>query len=296
MQPDPDLHPALLMQREQAYSPSSCIGGNYQPYIAAYGERSVAAHARAQALGGRWIEGRYGALPAQRLDLCLPAAASLNAPCPMLVFIHGGYWQELSAGASLFAAARCIEQGVAFAALDYTLAPHARLGQIVAECRAGWQWLMTSGAAHGIDPHRAVVAGSSAGAHLAASVVLAGQDGPAPSPAPHAAVLVSGIYDLRPLIGTSINAAVGLDETEALQHSPLEGSLHGFAPVLLCWGAIETAAFKCQSARFGDALQAAGTHVQRMEVPQRNHFDVILDLTEPGTELGDATLALIHGR
>lgn len=290
---DPILHPTRAEDRERAYSPSSCIGGNYQPYIRAYVERSRTARAEAQALGGRWTEGRYGSLPSQRIDLCVPAGASPQAPCPLLVFIHGGYWQELSAGDSLFAAARCVERGVAFAAVDYTLAPQARLGQIVDECRSAWHWLMSEGPALGIDAERAVVAGSSAGAHLTAMVALPNPQRHAFTPAPRGTVLVSGIYDLRPLLGTSINAALGLDTAQALDNSPLFHPLSGGAPALLCWGAIETDAFKAQSRHFGDALQAAGTVVSRMEVPQRNHFDVILDLVEPGTTLGEATWSML---
>jgi arylformamidase len=67
---------------------------------------------------------------------------------------------------------------------------------------------------------------------------------------------------------------------------------------VVAWGAIETAAFKRQSAAFADALDAAGAGARRctrLEVPARNHFDVILDLAEPGTALGDATLALLRG-
>lgn len=290
---DPILHPTRVEDRERAYSPSSCIGGNYQPYIRAYAERSQAARAEAQALGGRWVDARYGRHSSQRIDLCLPVDASSHSPCPLLVFIHGGYWQELSAGESLFAAARCAERGVAFAAVDYTLAPQARLGQIVDECGSAWHWLMSEGPALGIDATRAVVAGSSAGAHLAAMVAWPHHRRHPSTPAPHGTVLVSGIYDLRPLVGTSINAALGLDTAQALENSPLFHPLSGGAPALLCWGAIETDAFKAQSRHFGDALQAAGTVVSRMEVPQRNHFDVILDLVEPGTVLGEATWSML---
>jgi arylformamidase len=285
--------------REREYSPSSCIGGHYQPFIAAYKERSAAAREQAQAVGGRWMEARYGERPAQRMDICLPPArAALGTgarelPVAALVFIHGGYWQELAAADSLFPATLCAQRGLAFVALDYTLAPKATVGAIVAECRAALAWLAANAAVLGLDARRMVVAGSSAGAHLAAMVCVPhklppGLETPAP-PAVRAAILVSGIYELEPLIGTSVNEALGLDASQAAAQSPLRQPLRGFPPTLICWGDNETAAFKAQSRAMAQALQAAGTPVTRFEVPGRNHFDVILDLAEPASELGRAS-------
>jgi arylformamidase len=280
--------------REQAFSPSSCIGGDYRPFIAAYAERSVQARAACAALGGCWRELRSGPLPAQRLDLCLPASASPADPVALLVFLHGGYWQELSAAQSLFAATGCLAAGHAFAAVDYTLAPAASLPQIVAECGDALRVLREHSTALGIDARRIVLAGSSAGAHLAAMLALSSAADVA------AAVLVSGIYELEPLIGTTINDALGLDAATARAMSPLlapPAALAAWArrvgPVL-CWGEVETDAFKAQSQAFAERLGDCGAACTCLEVPQRNHFDVILDLTDAGTALGRHTLDLLH--
>ena len=278
-------------EQEREYSPSSCIGGNYQPFIDAYATRSALARLEAEALGGRWIESRYGTAPSQRLDLCLPPASGQAAPVGLLVFIHGGYWQELSARESLFAAAHCIAQGLAFAAIDYTLAPRATLAEIVGECRRAMEWLFEHAPGFGIDAANVVVTGSSAGAHLAAMVSLPRAGG---LHGPRAAVLVSGLYTLEPLIGTSVNAALGLDTAAARAQSPLLHTLAGFPTALLCWGEIETRSFKAQSADFTAALRRAGTPCSSFEVPARNHFDVILDLADPGTSLGHRTLDLFR--
>ena len=289
--------------RERAYSPSSCIGGNYQPFIAAYGEQSRAARERASALGARWLEVRYGDAAAQRMDLCLPPAATAAATaaeaggCGLLVYIHGGYWQELSARESLFAAAPCAERGLAFCALDYTLAPAVTVAGIVSECRAALQLLAQRAPQWGIDAARIVVAGSSAGAHLAAMVCLPtwqddGHERPRPL-RPRGAVLVSGIFHLQPLVGTSINAALCLSPQQALAHSPLLKPLKGFPPTVVAWGEVETDAFKAQSRQFAAQLQAAGTPCQTLEIAARNHFDVALEVADPGTVLGRHTMALL---
>jgi arylformamidase len=287
-----------LEERERAYSPSSCVGGNYQPFLAAYQTQSVGARAQCIALGSTWSTHRYGELAAQQLTLCLPSATNAPAtrPSGLLVFVHGGYWQELSAQDSLFPATACIQRGLAFAALDYTLAPAASVADMVAECRNALVWLFQHAKALGVDASRIVVAGSSAGAHLAAMVAMPGAlpDGAGGFFALRAAVLVSGIFELEPLVGTSINTALGLDLVAAQQASPALLPLRGFPRALVCWGAVETDEFKRQSRDFAEALNAVGTPCDSFEVPQRNHFDVILDLTNASTRLGAATLSLLN--
>jgi arylformamidase len=277
-----DWQELSLEDREHEYSPSSCIGGNYQPYIRAYADLSAAAR-RSHAP----VTVRYGTTARQSLDLFVPTGV---AKPPVLVFFHGGYWQELSKEDSAFAAPQCLAHGIAYAAVGYTLAPAAKLSVIVAECRAAVGWLGRFGDTMGIDPGCLIVAGSSAGAHLAAMTAL-----PTSSGAPvKGAVLVSGIYDLEPLIGTSIDAALGLDLKTAARNSPLRQPLKGFPPSLVCWGENETDQFKRQSRAFGQALRDAATDCVEFESAGRNHFDVVLDLADPTTPLGQRVLTLIQ--
>lgn len=281
-----------VSEREREYSPSSCIGGDYAPFLRAYAERSAAAlrqpHQRT------WRDLPYGETPAQKLDLFLPVLAPGAAAPPLLVFIHGGYWQELGKDSALFAAPGCLTAGAAFAALGYTLAPRASVRDMVLECRRALRWLQAHAGDFGYDATRIVVAGSSAGAHLAAMCGLRGwiEDDDLPAGVPAAAVLVSGIYDLAPLVGTSINAALQLDTATCQRISPLAQALTGSPPTVVCWGQVETSEFKRQSQAFAAALQDAGVSVCGVfEVPGRHHFDVILDLAQPHTALGDATRA-----
>jgi arylformamidase len=256
-------------EREREYSPSSCIGGDYRSYLDDYAEGSALAR---RAHPPEVL--RYGPAERQTIDLFVPAGVSRP---PVLVFFHGGYWQELSKQESAFAAPQCLARGIAYAAVDYTLAPRATLAAIVTECRAALAALSGRGLL--------VVAGSSAGAHLAAMVAGEGASG---------AVLVSGLYELEPLIGTSINTALGLDAVGARSNSPLRMPLAGFPPSLVCWGENETDQFKRQSGAFAAALQAAGRPCTAFECAGCNHFDVILDLADPATELGRHTLDLIQ--
>lgn len=276
------LTPAQL---EQAYSPSSAIGGNYQPFIAQYVQRSAAARAwfAAQNACTAQYDLSYGAATTQRFDVFLPN--QVKKP-PLLVFIHGGYWQELSKNESHFAAVHAVQTGLAHAVLDYTLAPAASVGEIVNECVQALRHLQAHADALGFDAQRIYVSGSSAGAHLAAMAALQ-------CPFVAGAVLVSGIYALEPLVHTYINAALGMNAAQAQALSPALMDLSRFPSAVIAVGEVETAQFKLQSQDFAGLLKPS---VPVLTVAQRNHFDVILDLLDPATALGQATLAMMGAR
>jgi arylformamidase len=104
-------------------------------------------------------------------------------------------------------------------------------------------------------------------------------------------VLLSGIYDLRPLVPTYVNEPLGLDDAGAWACSPLALDLRTFGPTLCVWGDNETDSFKWQSARLAQALRRAGQEVESVEVVGRNHFDLLGALGEAGNPLGSRVRA-----
>lgn len=226
---------------------------------------------------------RYGEAARATLDF-FPAPASAVRP-GLLVYIHGGYWQELSTRESAFLAPAWHAAGLAHAVVGYTLAPAACVTDIVAECRAALAWLHARAGELGFDPARVVIAGSSAGGYLAAACANR-------SPVPvHGIVPVSGVFDVAPLIGTSINDALGLDAAAAAALDLLAPARR-YVPAVVAWGAIETSESRRQSRAFADRLAREGTPCETLEVPGRHHFDVILDLGDPSTALFAATRRL----
>ena len=276
--------------REREYSPSSCVGGDITPFLDAYATRSAAARAACTAAGLEVRRLHYGDAPRQVIDFVHPRTPD---PSPVLVFIHGGYWQELSPDESFFAGADAVRHGVAHAAVGYTLAPDASLDEIVAEVRAAVVHLVAHADELGIDPGRVVVSGSSAGAHLAAMVAIESSPDGVPDWRPAGVVLVSGIYELAPLVGTSINEALGLDHDDADRNSPAFAELTGFPPALVAFGDNETVEFKRQSADFANRIGAAGGVATVHEIVDRNHFDIILDLAAESEDLGRRVLAMV---
>jgi arylformamidase len=272
MPPPPDSRLLDVAVREREYTPSSAIGGSWRPFLARYVDESAKAWRTVP--GTRDL--RYGEAPRAQLDY-FPAPAAAAAP-GLLVYIHGGYWQELSKDESAFLAPAWHAAGFAHAVVGYTLAPQATVAAIVAECRAALAWLHAHAETLGFDPADVVIAGSSAGGHLATACADR-----APYPV-RGIVPVSGVFDVASLIGTSINEALGLDAASA-DALDLFAPERRFVPAVVAWGEVETAEFTRQSRAFAARLARDGTPCTALEVPGRNHFDVILDLGDPSTAL-----------
>jgi arylformamidase len=271
--------PRHVLERE--YSPSSKVPGGYGPFSVAYRERSLAALASLPVRRDL----TYGSGPDEKLDLFPAAPGADGRPCPLLVFLHGGYWQELSKLDASFAAPGLVASGIALAAVDYTLAPAASLERIVDQATRSVGWLGANAASLSVDPARIVVTGHSAGAHLAAKAAER-----LPDRTIAGLVLIGGVFDLRPIARTSINDALGLDDAEAdrLSVTPRPG----LPPAAVIWGADETDEFRRQSREVADAWRTAGNDALAIEVPGRHHFDLPLELGDASTVLGSVTLAL----
>ena len=228
----------------------------------------------------RWSDVAYGAGARQRYDVTAPRTGA-RRPC--LAFIHGGFWQEGSKDWSGFAARAYARAGWAHVGLGYTLAPEAGLEQIVDEIAAALRHLRDHAADYGIDPDRIVLAGHSAGAHLAAAILtgLGGEDLPG---AMAGYVLISGVYDLAPVAASYVNDVVGLTPGDVERLSPLLYWPAADRPVHLVVGADEPAAFGRQS----DALAALwGRKLRRISLsrcPGRDHFDVLDELGREDSE------------
>ena len=278
---------------EVEYSPSSCVP-DMKALVESYGTRSLAARAR---LERRVV--RYGESSVEEFDI-FAASASADAQSlkPVVVYIHGGYWQELSKNEHSFPALSLNECGVSYIALNYGLAPDASLDEMVARCRRALVWVANHAESLGVDKTAIHVAGSSAGAHLAAMTALTdwARFGLASSPL-RSLCLMSGVFDLRPLPLTYVNDALGMTADDALRNSPmlLVDSFQQQLPrTLVVWGEHETSEFKRQSLEFATVLARKGAAVRVEEIDQRNHFDLVFDLGVPATRFGALTLEHFH--
>lgn len=259
---------------ERQYTPSAMVGGDLTPFVEAY--TRLSAKARRELPCREDLS--YGEAPEQVLDF-FPAA---TANAPLVLFVHGGYWQELSHKQSAPMAAHVVGAGHAFATLNYTLAPTARLDQMVGEVARALDWLARHGGALGCDTSRITLVGHSAGAHLAAMQLHRDPAAlGAAAGALEAVVLLSGVFDLRPIAQTGIDDVLKLTPAEVEGLSPqllAPGSLSPVrGPVHVLAAQNDTPEFIRQSRDYAGHLGAAGIDSSFRIVAARNHFDIILD-------------------
>lgn len=233
----------------------------------------------------------YGSGERDRLDLFRAAAGG-----PLLVYIHGGYWQRGDKDMYSFVAEAFLDAGVNVAMINYTLTPACRLGDIAPQVRRCIAWLWHNAADLGFDRERLSVMGHSAGGHLTAMMMAT--DWPAfdsalPGDLVRAALPISGIFELEPLVHTSINAGPRMDVAEARRESPLFMEMFSNAPHLVIAGGDETPEFTRQSDAYCDRFRTPRRTMERHDVPGENHFGELERLAESTSEVFSRSLKLV---
>ncbi|MFD3683243.1 alpha/beta hydrolase [Nocardiopsis sp. NPDC058631] len=258
------------------YSPSS-VAREPRRSLRLYRERGDAARSRLRAEESV----PYGDESGERCHV-FPA----DGPgCPALVFVHGGHWQESGIDDACFAAENAVSHGLAYVAVGYGLAPERTLPDMVASVKRALAWIAGSGPSYGIDPDRVYVAGSSAGAHLLACALA-----DAATPRVRGALLLSGLYDLAEIPDTYVNDALGLTRATAKDCSPLRMPAPRCDAVLLAAGRYETRTYLRQQRAYEAHLASSALPVVSHVVPDRDHFDLPLDLADPTTGFGRLSL------
>ena len=215
----------------------------------------------------------YGPGEREKLDLFHPEG---TGDAPLAMFIHGGYWQALDRSHASHCARGLNLRGIAVAVPSYDLCPAATVGAIVEQMRAACRslWQRTG--------RRILAMGHSAGGHLAA--MLLATDWPPLDPAlpdglVHAALPISGVFELEPLLPTSVARALRLDAATARALSPRFLPSPG-RPMHCLVGGAESGEFIRQSrdmaAAWGGTFEAA---------PGADHFTVIAPLADPASPL-----------
>jgi len=220
----------------------------------------------------------YGDTSRQFVDLFLPAAGE---KAPLAVFVHGGWWRSLDPSMFSQMARGLNSHGVAVAVAGYDLCPNVTIADIIAQIRRGCAFLWQR---YG---QRIFVYGHSAGGHLAAAMVAT--DWPslypkAPADLVPAGYSISGVFDLSPLVGISVNQDLRLDDAAAREVSPLYWPLAAGRVFDAVVGGFESSEFKRQSRGIVEAWQGkARTRYQ--EIAGTNHFTVIDALADPDSAM-----------
>lgn len=206
---------------------------------------------------------QYGAAPRQRIDF-FPAR---SAGRPTVLFIHGGYWQWCDKEDESFVAAGPLAHNINVAVVEYTLCPDIDIDGMAAQIHTAIDWLIPNLPAFDADPGHLIVAGSSAGAHLAA--MLAGR------PDVKGTLLISGLYELEPITLTRLNETIRMDREMALRNSPVLHLPERAGPVCFAVGEDELPELLRQTADYHAAWIGAGLPGWHTVLSGTDHFTIM---------------------
>jgi arylformamidase len=233
----------------------------------------------------------YGDGPGETLDLF----PSTRANAPVLVFIHGGYWRSLDKADVSFVAPSFADAGALVVVPNYALCPAVPMETIALQMARALAWTYRNAALYGGDPQRIVVAGHSAGGHLAAMMLgcdwkLIARD--LPAQLVHDAVSISGLFDLEPLSHTPfLRDDLRLTPASVKKLSPAgfarpRGRLHALV------GAQESEEFLRQNALIRERWGAAAVPVCET-IEGCDHFTVLNAFASPSSRAHQLTLGLL---
>jgi arylformamidase len=222
----------------------------------------------------------YGPGERQRIDVFTPTDDSARAT---VMFIHGGYWQGLDRSFFSHLARGLNAHGVAVAVPSYDLCPEVGVADIVEAMRTACLELARFG-------RPVVAAGHSAGGHLAACLLATNWRAIGDEVPEHplsAAYCLSGLFDLPPLVPTSVNRALGLDEVTASALSPVTWTPPTGRPLVLdaVVGGDESTEYKRQSREIVEVWRNRGVETRYEEVPGANHFTIVAPLADPDSRM-----------
>lgn len=226
----------------------------------------------------------YGPHPRERLDLFRAAE-----PRGTFLFIHGGFWRARSRDEFSWIAEPFLAAGYSVALPNYPLCPQAPFEMIAPSIRAAFRHLYRD-VLTPAERASIVVAGHSAGGHLAADLLTVDWEAQGLPTAPFRGVLpISGVFDLTPLLATSINAELRLDPETAARLSLGPTPPRVPARLVLAVGEAETAGFRQQT----EGLARLWKAPTPMIIAGANHFDILHGLATPGAALHEAARDLL---
>jgi arylformamidase len=206
---------------------------------------------------------------------------------PIVVFIHGGYWQALDGSYFSHLAAGLNAHGISVAIPSYDLCPDVTVSDIIEQMRMATRELARFG-------HPLILSGHSAGGHLAACMLATdwkAYDASLPGDLVVAAYAISGLFDLGPLVSTTINRPMHLDDASAAAASPLFWNAPARTSLDAVVGEYESKEYFRQSKTIVGVWSAAGVEARFGIIPNTNHFTAIAGLAEPRSAM---TLRLLE--
>lgn len=243
----------------------------------------------------------YGADPAQRLDVYVPARAS----GAIIVMVHGGGWRDGDKALPSVVdnkVAHWVAAGTIFISIDYRMLPGTDPLHQADDVAAALAWSQQHARDWGGDPGKVVLMGHSAGAHLVALVAADPSAAHARGVRPWRGTIAldSAALDVEQIMTDPhlplYDAAFGSDPAYWRAASPYEQLARGAAPMLLVCSSQR--AESCANARrFAARAQSLGDSARVLPEPlSHREINDTLGLPSDYTRAVDAFIASLPSR
>jgi acetyl esterase/lipase len=219
----------------------------------------------------------YGADPRQKLDIYMPREAI--GALPVVLFVHGGSWQEGNKNGYAFAGRALAAQGFMTLVINYRLHPKDRYPAFVEDVALALRWAGDNAKPLGGDPDKIFVMGHSAGGYNIAMAVL-DERYAAMRPKLSGVVTLAGPFDFLPLDSpATIKVFGGLADLPATQ--PINHVRADAPPFLLLHGSADKTVFPRNATALDKALREAGASSTLKMYEGLSHVGIILALSKP---------------
>lgn len=231
----------------------------------------------------------YGPHERHRLDLYRTSDA---AGLPVVLFVHGGGFRlgdkgEAGSWQNAAFARTMAEAGFLGAAMNYRLLPQARWPEGGEDVVLAVEWLRANAAAHGGDPARIVVVGTSAGAVHIASALKLRPDLPVAG-----VVLLSGLYGYTPL--DERDEAYYGPNAEYPERMPREAVASTAIPLFVACAQYDPPRFQAEFlGLMAERLERHGTMPAGMILPGHNHYSLAMHVGTSDRRLADEIVAFV---
>ncbi len=219
----------------------------------------------------------YGPDPRQKLDIYMPRVHA--GPVPMVLFVHGGSWQEGNKRGYGFVGRALSAQGYMTLVMNYRLHPDGKYPAFVEDVVLALRWAADNGTSLGGDPTKLFAMGHSAGAYNIAMAVL-DQRYQANRPKLSGVVTMAGPFDFLPLDSKTTIKVFGAIP-DLLSTQPVNNVSVDAPPFLILHGSTDSTVFPRNATALDKALREKGVASELKFYNSISHVGILLALAKP---------------